>query len=273
MLSRSARLAAALGTSLLTACGSANVAVAPAPTFSYAPGTSQYRLTSMVKSTQSMMGQSQDVEQSSDQLLTLVVQRAHPDTLTIVTTIDSVSIKGPMGMTPPGVDKLPGVRVRSAISPTGVVYSATGPSADSIPNADEIIYEMSHILPRLRPVLEPGTAWTDTVTRTMKQGGLDVKRSVIATYTVMGDSTVMGQTGLRISRSSATTVQGSGSQGGQPMTLDGTSTGKGTMVVTRGGVLLGYVNEENADIKVALAASGMEIGIVQNAVTKVEKVK
>ena len=35
-----------------------------------------------------------DVEQSSDQLLTLVVQRAHPDTLTIVTTIDSVSIKG-----------------------------------------------------------------------------------------------------------------------------------------------------------------------------------
>lgn len=247
--------------------------VARAQGFSYAAGTGQYRITSSMKGAQEAMGQRQEIESSSNQLVTIVVSRASRDTLNLVTTLDSIQVVGPMGMTPPGMDKLPGTKVTAKISPTGQVYSAKGPSADSLPNAEQLIEELSNVLPKMRANIAAGASWIDSVTRKGNQGGIDIERQIVATYTVAGDTTVSGQKAWKIARKANTTLTGSGAQGGQPMTLEGTSTGTGTMVVTANGNFLGYTNEEAVNIKVLLAANGMEVGVTQNATTKVEKVK
>lgn len=248
-------------------------ATAVAQNFSYATGTSQYRITTSMKGAQEAMGQRQEVESSSNQLLTLAVSRAGRDTLEVTATIDSIAVVGPMGMTPPGMDKIPGTKIRSRISPTGQVYSATGPSPDSLPNATQLIEEVSNIFPKLRQSLASGAAWTDTVTRKGNQGGIDLERKIIVNYQVTGDTTVAGQKGMKVSRKTSTAISGSGAQGGQPMTVEGTSTGAGVVVVTPSGQLLGFVTDEQVNLKVLLAANGMEVGVTQNATTKLEKVK
>jgi hypothetical protein len=244
-----------------------------APSFSYAPGTGQYRITSSMKGAQEAMGQRQEMESSSNQLVTISVARGNRDTLNVTTVLDSITVVGPMGMTPPGLDKLPGTKVVALVSPTGQVYSSKGPSADSVPNAEQLTDEMANMLPKVRAALRAGATWSDTTTRKQNQNGIDIERKVIANYTVAGDTTVGGQKSWKIERKANTTMSGSGAQGGQPMTLEGTSVGTGIMFVTSGGQFLGYTNEEAVNIKVLLAANGMEVGVTQNATTKVEKIK
>ena len=241
--------------------------------FSYAPGSAQYRIVSSMKGAQEAMGQRQEIESSSNQLLTVTIARGNRDTLNVTTRIDSITVIGMGGMTPPGMDKLPGFTVVSQLAPNGVVYSAKGPSKDSIPNADQLTDEISNLLPKVRGNLAARSTWTDTTSRTVSQGGMDIERKVVATYTVSGDTTVNGQKAWKVDRKANTTLAGSGAQGGQPMTLEGTSTGNGVMLISTGGTFLGYMNEEAVNIKVLLAANGMEVGITQNATTKVEKVK
>jgi len=249
-------------------------AVAGAQGFEYAPSTSQYRITSATKVAQEVMGQRQEFESSSNQLVTVTVARASKDTATMTAVLDSLSVVGPMGMTPPGLDKLVGARVTTRMAPNGVVYSTEAAKMDSLPpNASQIFEEMGRLLPRVKAKLGSGASWTDTTSVTANQGGLAVQRNVIAKYTVVGDTTVGADKSWKLSRESTTALSGSGESQGQQMTLEGTSTGKGTLLMGQKGVLVGFQNEEQVDIKVVLAASGMEIGITQTVNTKYEKVK
>jgi hypothetical protein len=264
MFARTGRLA------LLLIAGAPVTAMAQ---FSYAPGTSQYRLTTSMKGAQEAMGQRQEMESSSNQLITVAVARAGRDTLQVSTTLDSIVIVGPMGMTPPGVDKMRGARVVARVSPTGQVYAVTTPVPDSIQDAANLTYEMSNLLPKMRAGVAAGASWTDTTSRKVSQGGIELDRKTIAAYRVAGDTTIGGQKAFKVARTSKTTMSGSGAQGGQPMTVEGTSEGNGTMFVTSSGNFLGYTNQEKVNLKVLLAANGMEVGITQDATTKIEKVK
>jgi hypothetical protein len=268
--------AGALASAALVSCASTGTTpatpAAPAA-FSYAPGTSQYRISSVMKGAQEVMGQRQDIESTSNQLVTVTVAPGMGDTLNLTTTLDSISITGTMGATPPGLDKLPGTKVEAKVARTGQVFAVTTAAPESVPTAAELTYEMSNVLPKVRSVITTGATWTDTVPRKMTQGGLEIDRKTVATYTVLGDTTVSGQRSWKIARASKTTMSGSGAQGGQPMTLEGTSDGTGTMFVTPAGNFLGYTNQEKATIKVVLSANGMEVGITQDATTTVEKVR
>src|SRR5689334_20674455 len=96
--------------------------------FEYASGSAQYRFTSQAKLTQSMMGQSQNSDQSNMRLVSLTLSRLAPDTIAMTVVLDSVNMVGAMGMAPMGADKLPGARYSVKVAPTGALYSATGPS-------------------------------------------------------------------------------------------------------------------------------------------------
>lgn len=247
-------------------------ATAIAQGFEYAPSTSQYRITSASKGAQEVMGQRNEFEQSSKQLVSIGIVRPVKDTLSVTVVLDSINIVGPMGMTPPGLDKLPGTKVVSKVSPAGVVYSAQGPDS-TVPNAKQLTDEMSRVLPRIRVALAPGATWSDTMDINGKMGELDTKRHVIATYTVVGDSTVAADKAWKISRETHTTISGSGNANGQPMTLEGTSAGKGTLLISQKNVFGGMQNEEQSNIKILLTATGMEVAITSTATTNVEKVK
>ena len=241
--------------------------------FEYAAGTGQYRVSSKTKGAQEAMGQKQEFESSDNQVITVNISRQARDTLAMTVVIDSINVVGPMGMTPPGLDKIPGVKIMAKLAPYGAVYSSVGPADDSIPQGSQMTDQASRFLPRIRVALAPGASWTDTTTGKIKQGGVDVDRRSIATYTVVGDTTIANDKAWKIARTSVTSLTGSGTNQGQPMTMEGTSNGKATLWVSQKGVFVGSNNEEQASVKIVLAANGMEVGVTTTANTTIQKVK
>ena len=283
------RLLAIPAVTLLAACSgskAASAAAAPAPKaaaaaavpaapkmFRYAPSASQYRFTSAAKGSQSMMGQSQDFETSAMRLVSITVAQATGDTLSLGIVLDSVSIVGPMGMAPPGMDKLNGAKFSAKVSPTGMVYSVSGPSETDLPMAAALTDEMGRTLPRIKANLVAGATWTDTVSDKPKQNGMSLDRQIISHFTVVGDSTVGGEAAWKITRESTTSASGAGAPQGQNVVLESTGTGKSTILISKRGVLLGGESEEQSVAKVTMTANSMEIGIKSTTTTKVLKVK
>jgi hypothetical protein len=194
--------------------------------------------------------------------------------MAMTVVIDSLHLVGPMGMTPPGADKLVGLKVTAKLSPFGTFYSADVPKDSmTMPMQAQIVEGMNNFLPRLRGKMTPGSTWTDTTTGKVTQNAFEIERKVITKFTVLGDTTVQGQKSWKIGHETTTTLSGSGAPQGQPASMEGTSNAKGTIVVSQNGVFLGSNREDQANIKVVLSSNGMEVGIVQNATTKIEKVK
>jgi hypothetical protein len=245
--------------------------VAAAQGFEYVPGNAQYRITQTTKVSQEAMGQKNEAETSSYQLISVTVTRPHKDTVSLAAVMDSVSQTGPMGP-PPGLDKLIGVRADARISPSGALYGASVKDS-TILGATELASGIGRFLPRIRGKLATGATWTDTTSGKLKQQGLDIDRKTFSRYTVTGDTTVAGEKSWKVQRTDSTTMSGTGLLQGQAITMEGTSTGKGDLYVGQRGTFGGGHGTETADIKLVLAANGLEIKIVQNASSKIEKVK
>ncbi len=239
--------------------------------FQYAPGTAQYRMTVDAKVTQTMAGQNSENEVTSGQKFTMSIARQSADTLAMDVTIDSIAQTTPMGPMP-GLDSLVGKQVHALLSPSGNLYATRLAPADSASMLSNVSDQLVHVLPPIRAALTDGATWTDTVNTTTNQSGLELKRTVISTYTVDGDTTVGGTTAHKLHRESTSTTSGSGSMQGQAVTMSGTSTGTGVAVVTSNGAFLGSANSENAKASVTLTDANVTIDMQTNASTKVEKI-
>jgi hypothetical protein len=239
--------------------------------FEYAAGTGQYRVTQVTKVAQEVMGQKNEFETSTKQLVSVAIARPKRDTLAMTVVLDSLSQTSPMGPQP-GIEKLVGLKANAKLSPTGTVFSVQA-SDTTIEGAISIADNMGKFLPRIRARLVPGASWADTATGKVKQGGLDVERKTISRFQVLGDTTVGGEKSWKLSRDDSTSMTGSGVSQGQAMTMEGRSVGKGTIVLSQKGTFLGAEGGENLNIKLVLSMNGMEINVQQNAMTKVEKVK
>lgn len=265
MLVRPARLALALSIALPT--------IAAAQGFEYAPGTAKYRVVQTTKAAQDIMGQKQEIESSSKQIMTVTLARASKDTVAVSVVLDSITSTNSMGMPTQLIDRFIGMKVAAKVSPTGTFYSVQGPTEDALPNSTTMTEALGNFLPKLRGRLDKGATWTDTTTGKMKQGGIDIDRKTVSKYTVEGDTTIGTEKSWKVVRIDSTTMSGSGSSQNGPMTMEGTTKGKGSIFVSSKGVFLGAEGTEEAVLKIVLAANGMEIGVTQNAATKVEKLK
>jgi hypothetical protein len=245
--------------------------VALAQGFEYVPANAQYRITQTTKVTQEAMGQKQDFETSSFQLISVSVTRPHKDTLGMSALMDSVTQTGPMGPMP-GLDKLVGVRADAKLSPTGALYSVSVKDS-SVAGATDMATGVGRFYPRIRGRLAVGTRWSDTASGKVKLSGLDVDRKTVSHYAVVGDTTVNGEKSWKISRTDSTTMSGTGLMQGQAITMEGTSAGQGDLYVGQRGTFSGGQGQESANIKLVLSANGLEINIVQAANSKIEKVK
>jgi hypothetical protein len=246
-------------------------APALAQNFEYTPGSGQYRVTQVVKATQEMMGNKQEVEQKFDQVISVAIARAAKDTLAMTVVVDSFTASNSMGMPMPGIEKIPGIKVMAKVSPNGTVYSSEGPK--DIPIAAQLTEGLAGFLPKLRGNFAKGFSWTDTATGKSRQFGLESDRRTISKYTVVSDTTVGGEKGWRVDREATAAFSGSGAPQGQAMTMEGTSSGKGMIVVSQKGVLLGADGSEDSNVKVVIAASGAEVTAVTNTKVNIAKLK
>lgn len=267
---RSAIVASVLG---CLATASAASAAAAQGRFEYPASSAQYRFTSSAKAAQTAMGQTNNVESSNTRLLTITLERSAPDTITMTIVLDSISIVGAMGMVPPGVDKLPGTRFVAKVAPWGAMYTVTGPGEAESPLAAQLTPELGRMLPVIKAPLAAGAAWVDTLKDMPKQMGMELERVIISSFRVVGDSMVDGERAWKVQRETSTSAKGSGSPQGQPITVEATGAGTGTLLFAHSGLLLGGLNEDQTTGKIVATTSGMEFGVVTTTTTRVVKIK
>jgi hypothetical protein len=248
----------------------AGVTAAQAQQFAYTPGTQKYRLTSTMKMTQEMMGQKQEAELNTNEVITFAVTPKGRDSLAFSVTIDSASVtsNGPQGS--PDVSKRIGSKVSGVMSSLGKVYTFQAPTDD----AGGLSYQgYKTFLVRVPSgALKAGMSWVDTTETKNSNNGIDVTAQTIVTSKIVGDTTVGGQKAWKVQRNTNTTLTGSGNQQGQALVLEGKGTGTATEVISSRGVYIGSDGTTNVDMTVTVPGVGMTIPITQVVTSKVEMV-
>jgi hypothetical protein len=151
------------------------------------------------------------------------------------------------------------------------VYSTKGPDGDAL--LGQISEGLSRFLPSYRRDLRTGLTWSDSTTGKVDQQGLQVDRTIIADYTVAGDTTVDGEKAFKVLRHTTTKAAGTGAPNGSSVSLQSSTSSDARFVLTPRGVYLGSASNDDIDLKLTIVAQGAEINVKQKAVQTVQKVR
>lgn len=261
------------------------VAAAPvaAQDFAYKPGTQKYRLEQTLSQTQEMNGQPMDMTLESAQHISLVAA-AQAGGLGLTFTIDSVRFDAPTGsmaamagavaaQRDAQMKALTGKRIVAVVSPLGVVSSVA--AADTTDEASRALAPgfRTFLVAFPKAAVASGMTWTDTVTATMNNMGIDVRSTAVNTYRVTGDTTAYGRRAWKVAHDGTLTLAGSGNTQGADVTLSGTGTSTGVSLVGVDGVYLGGTTDQTQSMAVEVPAAGMTIPITNKVATKIVPVE
>jgi hypothetical protein len=236
----------------------------------YAAGTTRYRLSTLTKGSQSSPMGSQDFQIDARQQLTVNIAKQARDTMVATVTLDSLSVKSAQGA--PDLSKLLGSKFVSYISPTGRVYS-TKSLGGTDPMLAQVTENVARFLPTYRRDMKAGMTWADTTTGKVTQQGLEVDRTIVANYKVVGDTTVEGEQAFKIERASTVKAAGSGSAQGTPVSLESDTKSNAVFFMTPRGRYLGGRQNDDIAVKITILAQGAEITIKQLAESRIEAIK
>jgi hypothetical protein len=236
----------------------------------YAPGTTRYRLSTTTKGSQKSPMGNQDFQLDVRQQLTVNIAKQTKDTMVATVTLDSLSLKS--AQEAPDLHRLLGSKFVSYISPTGRVYS-TKPVDGSDAMLAQVTEGVARFLPTYRRDMKAGMQWADTTSGKVTQQGLEVDRTIVSTYKVIGDTAVAGERALKVERASTVKAAGSGSAQGTPISLESATTSNAVFFLSPKGQYLGGRQNDDINVKITILAQGAEITIKQLAESKIETIK
>jgi len=236
----------------------------------YAAGTMHYRLSSHTKGSQTSPMGSQDFQGDLKQLLTVNLTRPAKDTVVATVTVDSLSIESSQGK--PDMSELLGAKFVTYISPTGKLYSSKAPESTN-PMVTQVTEGVSRFLPSYRSNLRAGMTWADTLSDKVNQQGMELNRTVVSNYKVLGDTTVSGEKAFKVSRVSQAKAAGSGTTQGQPIAVESATTSDAVFFLSPKGVYLGGRQNDDIDVKVTVLSQNAEISVKQSATSTIEALR
>jgi len=236
----------------------------------YPNGTMKYRISTTTTVNQSSPAGNAEYDLGIQQRYTVNLARQAKDTVRETVTLDSISVssKNPV----PDMTNLQGSTFVSLLSPTGTVYSTTPP-----PIANQMLTQLTEGIARFLPAhrgdLRAGASWSDTSSARMNQEGLEVSRTSVAEFTVLGDTTVGGEHALRLKRVTKSNATGTGLSQGTPIALVSTSLSDARLLLTSKGVYLGGTSTDDVTYKVTMVGQNAEVNVKQLARTTVEAIR
>jgi len=237
----------------------------------YSAGTTKYHLSTTTKGSQTSPMGNQDFQMELQQQLTVNVAKQAKDTLVATVTLDSLTVTGAPAAAG-SLTRLIGSKFVTLISPTGKLYSSKAPEG-----ADPMLAQMnesaSRFLPIYRRDMKAGMAWADTTSGKVTQQGMEVDRTTIANYKVLGDTTIAGEKAFRVERASTVKAAGSGMAQGNPISLESATSSNGVFFLSPKGVYLGGRQNDDINVKITILAQGAEINIKQQAQSKIDAIK
>jgi hypothetical protein len=212
-----------------------------------------------------MMGQKMTDSGTVNRLVSVTLAPRSGDTLAITYRIDSISTTTTNPQAKQLVAGQQGKSLAGTISPLGGVYALDLQNADSAQAMLRLALDSyRYFLPRVPSrAVKVGDSWADTVKQKFDNAGISGGSTLIVTSRVVGDTTVGGRAAWRVERMGNVTIEGSGDQGGQPLTLEGKGTVNGSSFLSPNGIYLGADETQNMDITVQAPGMGLTIPISQ----------
>lgn len=236
----------------------------------YRTGTTRYHLSTTTKGSQTSPMGSQDFQIDARQQLTVNLAKQAKDTLVATVTLDSLSVTSPQGSQ--DLSHLLGTKFVTFISPTGKLYS-TKPPAGADAMLAQVTEGVARFLPSYRRDLKAGLTWSDTTAGKVTQQGMQVDRTIVANYKVLGDTTIGDQRAFKVERISNVKAAGSGTTQGTPVTLESATVSNAVFFLSPAGVYLGGHQDDDVNLKITIVAQGAEISIKQKAQSTIEAIK
>lgn len=236
----------------------------------YAPGTTHYRISTVTKGSQTSPMGSQQFEMNVKQQLTVNLARSAKDTVVATITLDSVDVQSAQGKQ--DLSRLLGSKFITYVSPTGKLYSSKAPAGDD-PMLAQMTEGVSRFLPTYRRNVRTGMTWADTITDKVSQQGIELNRTLVADYKVLGDTTVSGEKAFKVSRLSRVKAAGSGTASGQPISVESATTSNAVFFLSPKGKYLGGRQNDDIEAKVTVLAQNAEINVKQSATSTIETVR
>jgi hypothetical protein len=241
-------------------------AAAPAParepsSLRYVAGTARYRIEQTMHVTQEVMGQVNNADVTSRQLISVVATPAAED-LAFAVTVDSIDVTGPVGADLSSIAAARGQTFRLVLAPSGLVVSVSGPDTTNL-LLRQVAVGLREFFPRI-PVapIAAGQSWTDTVTTT-NTGDVSVTTRAVRQNRVIGWEDRDGTRALHLTSTSAYSVTGSGEAQGQAVEMTGSGQSLRDAFISAAGVFLGSVESDSALINANVTSVGITVPIRQ----------
>jgi hypothetical protein len=254
----------------------ASTATADPGTLRYGAGTSRYRIETQQHVVQEVMGNTQTIDGTTMQLLSITLA-PRGDSLDLTVTVDSMSVT----TSAPGGEAVAATAARAMMGRRFTGTLASNGSVASITSPDSATREVAQAMQGLRqflPVLPAGplTAgreWTDTVSTNQALETLTMTTRAVRTHRVVGWEQREGVRALRLTTQSVYTVTGSGeAQGAGPLELAGSGTANTDQFLSAAGIYLGATESDSAQINVNVVSMGMSIPVTRSQRATVTRV-
>ena len=236
----------------------------------YASGTKSYKISSTTKGTQTSPMGIGDFQVGLQEQVTVNLMSHAKDTVMATITVDSVALQssGPA----PDVKSLFGKKFVTLVSPTGKFYSTKAPEGID-PQLAQLAEGLGRFLPSYRSNLAEGLTWADTASGKVTQQGMEMDRTTVSNYKVVGDTSIGGQKAFQVQRMTSVKAAGSGSMQGSPISMETSGNSNGSFFISPNGIYLGGSSSDDVIIKITILAQNAEILIKQNAQTKIEAIR
>lgn len=250
------------------ASGAANARAVAAPpaeptTIQYAGGTHRYRITTQQHTAQEMMGNTTNIDATTNQVLSVTLAPGG-DSLAVSATVDSMSVSTGM----PAADSqaaaathaIIGRSVTGSMTAHGHVTNIQSPDTGLV--LRQVVNGVREFFLELPDgPLTTGREWTDTVENHQEFGPVNMTTRSIRTNHIVGWETKDSTRALHVTTVSNYTVSGSGEAQGQPIDLSGSGRTTTDRWISGRGVYLGATEADSADMNVNVTSMGMSIPV------------
>lgn len=238
----------------------------------YAAGTTKYHLSTSTKGSQTSPMGNRDFQVDLQQQITVNLAKRAKDTLVATVTLDSLTVTG-APEAEESLHRLLGSKFVNLVSPTGKLYASRSADSSSDGMLAQMTESVSRFLPAYRRDMKTGMTWSDTTAGKMMQQGMQVDRTMISNYKVLGDTTVAGEKALQVQRASTVKAAGTGSAQGNPISLESNTTSNTVFFMSPRGQYLGGRQNDDITVKIVILAQGAEINIKQQAQSRIDPIK
>jgi hypothetical protein len=240
--------------------GTPPAGAAPAPTraVTYGPGVTRYRSASHQHLDRRVGSQSQSNDAA---LVAYLSATLTPDSagLRVTFTVDSVPeyVTGAPGTT--GADAARGATFSGTLAPDGTIAALAGGDS-TVRLLAQLGEQLQHFYPRTPGGgISPGMRWTDTTRTTSTGSGVPLTMTAVSEHVVTAFVDTLGTRALPIETRTTYTFAGTGSQGGEPFSVEGTGQRHTVELMGLAGRFLGLAAADTSAYTIALKAADLSI--------------